>query len=397
MSIHSHLGVGVGALLLAAGIGSDHSLTEAFVFPGASWERVAVPESVGFSSAGLAVVRQYIRSTAAAWPKRTPTGLMVVVGGKVLLDYGDTAEVSYVASVRKSILAMLFGKYVAQGRIRLDDTLADLHIDDVGGLLPSEQEATVADLLAARSGVYHPPSNGWAGWIPPARGSQAHGRSFFYNNWGFNALGTIFEARTGQNIYDALEVDLARPIGMEDFRRDIQRKEGDPAQSTHLAYHMRLSTRDMARIGYLMLREGNWAGKQLIPKEWVQKITSQVTPLEQMNPESLRTRRLAYGYLWWIFDDAEARGRGPLHGAYTATGAFGQYVTVIPELNVVIAHKTLPGADRDVSDWDYLRFVDLLIAAACDPCSTPVPGRNRETTLPLPRGQGGNDDREKGL
>jgi hypothetical protein len=101
----------------------------------------------------------------------------------------------------------------------------------------------------------------------------------------------------------------------------------------------------------------------------VRKITTAVTPLEQMNPESVRAQRLAYGYLWWIFDDAVSRSGGPLQGAYTAEGTIGQYITVIPKLDLVVAHKTVPGSDRDVSNWDYLRFVDLLLAAACEPCS----------------------------
>jgi CubicO group peptidase (beta-lactamase class C family) len=335
----------------------------AVVFPGAHWARAAVPESVGFTSAGLRVVQQYIDDTAHDWPKRSPTGLLVVAHGQVILEYGNTTEVSFIASDRKSVLAMLFGRYVANGQVRLDETIGGLGIDDVGGLSPQEKQATVADLLAARSGVYHPSSIGWAGWDPPTRGSDPHGSAFFYNNWAFNALGAVFEMRTGKSVYDALETDLARPIGMEDFRKEDQRQAGDPTISRYLAYHMFLSARDMARIGYLMLREGNWNGTQLIPKDWVRQITSLVTPLDQMNPPRLREKRLGYGYLWWVFDGPSARPGDPLHGAYTAMGNIGQYITVVPSLDLVVAHKTVPGQDRDVNEYDYLRFLDLLIAA----------------------------------
>ena len=51
------------------------------------------------------------------------------------------------------------------------------------------------------------------------------------------------------------------------------------------SYHMHLSTRDMARVGYLMLREGNWDGEQIIPAEWARTISSVVTPLEELNPD----------------------------------------------------------------------------------------------------------------
>src|SRR5688500_16973124 len=118
------------------------------VYPGAEWARVTSPESVGWSTAGLDSVR-------SALAKLSSTGFMAVVGGRVLMDYGDLDTLSYLASVRKSILSMLYGNYVASGRVNLESTLAELGIDDIGGLLPQEKEATVRDLLTARSGVFH--------------------------------------------------------------------------------------------------------------------------------------------------------------------------------------------------------------------------------------------------
>ena len=119
----------------------------AAVFPGAEWERVADLRAAGYCQAGLD------RASARARGLAT-TGAMAVVGGRVLWDYGDLQAVSYLASVRKSILAMLYGRHVEAGTISLSATLADLKIDDVQGLLPREKEATVHDLLASRSGVY---------------------------------------------------------------------------------------------------------------------------------------------------------------------------------------------------------------------------------------------------
>jgi CubicO group peptidase (beta-lactamase class C family) len=75
----------------------------------------------------------------------------------------------------------------------------------------------------------------------------------------------VFEKLTGRDIYDALETDLARPIGMQDFDRSLQKKR-DAKRSIYPAYPMHLSTRDMARLGYLMLRGGNWNGRRLVPK-----------------------------------------------------------------------------------------------------------------------------------
>jgi CubicO group peptidase (beta-lactamase class C family) len=327
------------------------------VFPGHAWERVTSPGEAGWSSAGL----DSVRAALAALPS---TGFMAVVGGRVLLEYGDVDSLSYLASVRKSVLSMLFGNYVQGGAIRLDRTLAELGIDDIGGLSAAERQATVRHLLMARSGVYHPASNSGDDLASaPARGSQAPGSYYLYSNWDFNALGTIFERETGRNIYDALESDLARPIGMQDWRRELQQRSGDTTRSVHRAYHMILSTRDMARIGYLMLREGDWNGRQLVPREWVRESTRAHTRVTEMNPAGRRAGPFGYGYLWWVWDGPHATG--PYRGAYTGLGAVGQHITVLPALDLVVAHKTAPGGTGSVSHPQYLEVLALVVRAHC--------------------------------
>jgi CubicO group peptidase (beta-lactamase class C family) len=326
------------------------------VFPGERWERVESPEAAGYSTEKLAEARAHLESIGT-------TGAMVVVGGRALFEHGNIEELSYIASVRKSVLAMLFGNYVASGKIDMTKTLAELNITDIGGLSDREREATIADLISARSGVYHPASNSGDNLAQaPPRGSVGRGEYFLYSNWDFNTLGTIFEQESGVNIYDALEADLAKPIGMQDFDRARHRKSGNLRVSMHPAYHMHFSTRDMARLGYLMLRGGKWGDKQIVPADWAKKISSVVTPLEEMNPAGNRRGQLGYGYLWWIFDGPRVPER--LEGAYTGIGAGGQYITVIPKLDMVVAHKT--NRDRGgpaVARGRYIEFLDKIAAA----------------------------------
>ena len=80
-----------------------------------------------------------------------------------------------------------------------------------------------------------------------------------------------------------------------EWRRDLQQKTGDTTASKFLAYPMWFSTRDMARIGYLMLRDGAWNGRQIVPVEWVKKSTSAITPVGQMHPSSTRRGRFGFG------------------------------------------------------------------------------------------------------
>jgi CubicO group peptidase (beta-lactamase class C family) len=323
------------------------------VFPGTEWAAVprpAVPEAD-------ALDRQ-LRGGAT-------TGMLLIVGGRVLFAYGDVRETSYIASARKSLVSMLYGKYVTNGTIPIRTTLRELGIDDDGGLLPAELEATVGDLLSARSGVYHRAANlGDASDRAPARGSVRHGSYFLYNNWDFNVLGTILERKTGRGFYELFSSDIAVPIGLQDWNRepgayqDVIRN--DTGLSRFPAHHLILSTRDMARVGYLMLRRGRWNDRQVIPSDWVEKSTRVVTPAAEVARTSPFISGLGYGYLWWVFDGAPFRGT-PLHGGYTASGALGQYITVIPRLDVVIAHKVAVPPQRNLPNEVY--FGSILPAA----------------------------------
>jgi CubicO group peptidase (beta-lactamase class C family) len=325
----------------------------AFVYPGAEWEKISDPASVGWSPAALDAVR-------AELAKLSTTGFMAIADGRVLMEYGDVTVVSYLASVRKSVLSMLFGNYVASGKVRLNKTLAEIGIDEIEPLTADEKKATILNLITARSGIYHPASNSGDDLASaPPHGSQPPGAYYLYSNWDFNALGTIFEKETGRNIYDALESDLAKPIGMRDFDRASHRRSGDAKASMHLAYHMNFSTRDMARIGYLMLREGNWNGTQVVPAAWVRESTRAFTPVSEMNPPGRRKGPFGYGYLWWVWDGPQAAG--PYRGAYTGLGAVGQQITIMPALNLVVVHKTQPGGGRQVSHQQFLQVLDTLV------------------------------------
>src|SRR5262245_27972988 len=261
--IHRKAAFGLIICLIAFSLSLDitHGQTaekgKAAVFPGKEWERIEKPESAGYYSARLQALRGWLQSLDT-------TAMLVSVGGRSLFEYGDLTHLSYLASVRKSVLAMLYGKYVENGTIKLDRTLRELEFTDVGGLQPREVEATVEHLIAARSGIYHLASNpGDSTDSAPPRNSQRAGSYYLYNNWDFNAAGAVFEKLTKRDIYDALESDLAKPIGMQDFNRARQRKSGDATRSQHMAYHIWLSTRDMARLGLLMLREGKWGEQQV--------------------------------------------------------------------------------------------------------------------------------------
>jgi CubicO group peptidase (beta-lactamase class C family) len=328
------------------------------VFPGAEWEylRGDALAAAGWDAAALSDVRRFLADSS------NTTGLVVAHKGRVVYTFGDIQELSYLASVRKSILAMLYGYWVENGTIDLDATLEELGVDDIGGLLPIEKQAKVGHLITARSGVYHPASNSGDNLADaPPRGSQRPGEYMLYSNWDFNAAGAIFEQLTGRDIYDEAQAQLAIPLHFEDWDRSVHRKSGNLTVSRNPAYHFWLSTRDMARIGHLMLNEGSWDGRQVISQDWARRIVSVVTPLEEMNPVRRRDGYFGYGYMWWVWDGP--RAVGPFEGAYTGRGAVGQWITVLPALDLVIAHKTNSVYDRTTSWESWQRMVELVFDA----------------------------------
>jgi CubicO group peptidase (beta-lactamase class C family) len=229
-----------------------------------------------------------------------------------------------------------------EGVIRLEKTMEELDIEDVEGLLPLERQATVRDLISARSGVYHP--EGYPGGMQeyaPKRGSVEPGTYWLYNNWDFNVAGYIFEKETGRNLYDEVEIRLARPLQMQDWDRSLQRKEGDTTISKYLAYPMWFSTRDMARIGLLMLNRGKWQDQRILAESWVDEMLKQRTGSEEINRNvpflSNTGVELGYGYMWWLWENHEDKR---LYGAYSALGAMGQAITICPEIDAVVVYKT---------------------------------------------------------
>ncbi|MGC2781810.1 MAG: serine hydrolase [Bradyrhizobium sp.] len=306
--------------------------------PGLHW-RTARPDEKLWSES----VSREVQEFAA---EQQPTSIMVVRDDDIVASWGDIGAKVNVRSARKSLLSALYGIAVDDGRINLDSTLAELEIDDVPpALSPAEKKATVRQLLMARSGIYHLAAyeTGQMKQGRPARESHPPGSFWYYNNWDFNALGTIYR-RSVDDVFASFEKRIARPIGMEDFSASdgLYLKE---ASSSHPAYVFRVSARDLARFGLLFLNGGRWKGTQLVPSQWVTESTTRLSDTEQ--PER------GYGYLWWTFADA----RSGL-SAFFANGYGGQLVVVVPSKRLVFVELVDLAANKEGVRTQ--RFLDLV-------------------------------------
>ncbi|WP_244631115.1 serine hydrolase [Aureimonas sp. ME7] len=310
------------------------------------WQTVD-PASVGWSVERLEAAHAYAA-------KLKPTSVMVVQGGHVIAAWGDVSRKVDLASVRKSLLSALYGIAVSDGRINLDSTLAELEIDDKApALTDAEKQATVRDLLMARSGIYHPASHetGEMRRNRPKRGSHAPGTFWWYNNWDFNALGTIYRQKTGEDIFRSFERRIAVPIGMEDFSARNGRYVSAPV-SDHAAYPFRLSARDAARFGQLYLEGGRWNGAQIVPVSWVKASTAAYSQTDRGS--------MGYGYLWWTLNP-DTFGQG----ATLASGYGGQAVAIVPSKRLVVVQTVDPRQNpKGVRTSRFIELLGMIAAAA---------------------------------
>lgn len=321
------------------------------VYPGQTWERLTDLPKQGWSPEKLKVARDYAATIPTA-------AVMIVQGGRIVEEWGETATKFNIHSIRKSFLSALYGIHVADGCVDLTRTMEQLGIDDnEPSLTEVEKQATVHDLLKARSGVYHPAlyETPRMKAARPARGSHPPGTFWYYNNWDFNVLGALFERLTKANLFREFQASIADPIGMQDFRlEDTQYVTGD--DSVWPAYPFRMTARDMARFGLLFLRGGTWGGRQIVPAAWV---------ADSVKAYSDAGESGGYGYLWWV----AARGKhlpgaALPDGSYSARGAGGHYILAVPAYDLVIVHRVNTDIrETSVSSEQFGRLVQLVLDA----------------------------------
>ena len=320
-------------------------------FPGATWEWVSDPATVGWSQGRLQSARDYSKTISTE-------AVMIVLNGRGLDEWGATTDRFNVHSIRKSFISALYGIHVREGRIDLAATMGGLGIEDNEPVLtPVEKTATVKQLLQARSGVYHPALYETASMKAkrPPRGSHDPGTFWYYNNWDFNVLGTILEQQARTKIFADFKKRIADPIGMQDYRVE-DGKYVTGADSIHPAYPFRMTARDMARFGLLYLRQGRWKDQQVVPADWVKESTTSYSDAGSSG---------GYGYLWWIaVNGKHLPGVALPDGSYSARGAGGHYILVIPSMDLVIVHRVntdIP--NRSVSSTEFGRLVRLVLDA----------------------------------
>jgi len=262
--------------------------------------------------------------------------LLIITDDKVVGRLGSLDEPFNLHSIRKALLSALVGQHVGPGpaQIDLEATLQDLGIgDEPKPLLPVQRQAKVLHLIRSVSGINRDAAAEGGMFDEKKRrlGDQPNppGSVWAYNNWDYNALTTIFEQRTGLPVADAFATGIAQPLGMQDFSRSHVRYSRSRAKSRHAAAMFRMSGRDLARVGRLYLAHGRWGERQIVPADWVDRITGDYSSTGDGGLNA------GHGYLWWLPDPDV--GFPP--GTYWASGFGRQALFVVPAWNTVIVHQ----------------------------------------------------------
>lgn len=317
-----------------------------------------------------------IASLEAFFEDTGTSSYLLLYQGKVAYSYGNIHESHLIHSMRKPLLSLLYGEAVASGAINLDETVASLALEEEGvAFTDQEKTATVTQLLQSRSGIYLPAAaeTERMSATRPERDSHMPGTQYYYNNWSFNSVGTLFENKTGQGIYEAFNETLAKPLGMLDYQHRIgsistANIEGDdlpiddldgfyylePEQSRHPAYHFRLSSHDLALIGQMLANGGTWQGQQIIPSDWIEQSTDCYSVVNDNIGNGLS---VCYGMMWEV---TRSNGRP---SSFSHTGLGSHLLFVNPRSEVVIVHRVDSENSDDVKSGRMPRLIGTTFGA----------------------------------
>jgi len=286
-----------------------------------------------------------------------PNGL-VLHGGKIIAEWGDTARVDMTFSVAKSYLSILAGLAWDRGLIRDPRDPVRLTVDDGGFEPPHNDRITWHHLLQQTSEwegeLWGKPdlidrNRAVGGRQGPAakgthRGLKAPGGFWEYNDVRVNRLSLALLRVWRRPLPDVFKELVMNPIGASPdwewhgYRNSFVEIDGKLVQSVpgggHWGGGVFLSARDQARIGLMLLRRGMWGTRRILSEAWLDRMLA---------PCPLFCN---YGYLWWL---NTARSLYPSASAAScyARGAGGNLTWIDPENDIVAVLRWTDPAAMD--------------------------------------------------
>src|SRR5439155_16264253 len=348
----------------------------------ADWQR-CLPETAGLDPKGIAAAARYAGEHETPWgrdlaqvvardfgeepplneplgpvrPRGGPNGL-VLRQGQIVAEWGEAGQIDLTFSVAKSYLSILAGLAFDRGLIR------DLHepvrrtVDDGGFDGPhnaaitwhhllqqtSEWEGELwgkRDLVDRNRSVGGRPTAGKKG---THRDLQPPGMFWEYNDVRVNRLSLALLRLWRRPLPQVFRELVMEPIGASPdwewhgYRNSYVEIDGNRMQSvsggSHWGGGVFIHARDQARIGLLMLCGGEWNGRRILSRDWIDRVREPC----RLNPQ--------YGYLWWLNTDRRLFPSAPASN-YSASGAGGNLTWIDPENDIVAVLRWIDPAARD--------------------------------------------------
>jgi CubicO group peptidase (beta-lactamase class C family) len=318
------------ALLAAVHLGPARAQAlDRSAWPTRAWPTSA-PEEQGMDSSALAKL-------VAFGGSHSFDSVLVVRHGRIVTEayYAPyTADIPHeIFSSTKAVTGTLLGMVYKDGLLdRLDHPMLDFFADrHVANVDDRKKAIAVQNLLDMTSGLDWDQgfedgkeqsridlerSSNWTQFILDRPMAHAPGEVYNYSNGDADLVSAIITKLTGKLVEDYAREKLFDPLGITNWHWDR-----DPQGLTIGDGMLTLLPRDMAKIGYLYLRHGEWEGKRLIPPGWAEVLNHKT-----VNMHAPEDPNQSYSNFFWIF---------PQKHAYMATGIRGQLIAVFPDLDIV--------------------------------------------------------------
>jgi CubicO group peptidase (beta-lactamase class C family) len=282
------------------------------------------------------------------------TAFLVVHDDKLLYERYfngyDQRSVNTSFSMAKSFASSLVGIAIDEGHIKSVEEPITNYLPELLKKDKRFKSITIRNLLTMSSGIKYE-EGATLPWSEQADDTKTYystdlrelalnsqiegkaGQYFEYNNYNPLLVGIILERATGMHVARYLQQKLWKPMGMEANGSWSLDSKKDGFEKMESGVNAR--ARDFARFGMLFAKEGNWRGKQLISRGWVEESTR---PDTSMDPSQ------DYQYFWWVNTP-----NGKNH--FSAQGNYGQYIYVAPEKDLVIVRLGKEEGEKGYGYW----------------------------------------------
>lgn len=248
----------------------------------------------------------------------------------------DSSDKHNIYSCTKSVTSALIGIAIDEGYLNLGQKVLDFFPNKTFANVDSrKQNIAVEHLLEMRSGLewdewstdYMNSENpihdmldspDWVQFVLDQPMSEEPGTSFTYNTGVSHILSAIIQQVTNVSTLFFAQEKLFEPLGIQVTEDDWL---SSPKGVVWGGAYLHLTPREMLSFGKLYLNNGTWNGEQIISEEWIERSTRNYFHLSS---------RTAYSYQWWIYPEYFN------YFTYTAEGYLGQWITIIPDLDIVI-------------------------------------------------------------